>query len=551
MPHEHRAHPDTLQLLTLTIRHPKYGEIGRITAVRIQHRCDGIFLEVMDIDTEMFTIASALFDKYGEVRPWLVDNEYHKGSGVWGRELNEGKLIFIFCVSVDAPYRKQGIGCWALEQLYASQYVEQEDKLLCWPSPIPRPDPNEWLSAFDGIVDFFRKAGYRRMGGTSFFAYSLDPDHPSRNKDRLDDFNPDETFSRKPEPLPRFALHDAIHQDKSDTIVATIQAAYATTPTSIQQPDSHGFRPIFVAVKSDNLFALRALIRLGLSDEDFNSRDNGDHITPLEACNAAMRSNREFEEIFVSEGWRGYSDTSLLMKAALKRAMGHPMPKTDAEYVAKKKWGCNCNSCYGGWLSPRTLMRLKDEAEMAYDEAWDIVDREDIVPREPLDAQLIEFSILSYIPTQLWPQVFKTFILGYGSIMQAIAQLLSRSILPTDTTVRAELQNGQIDYHDVQAAQFYFKKGGRVEYALDAIVDHAHNSFRLAGSLLDAYQDNEQFTKTPSCANDREFETVRKNIGLDLTQAWGPYSNLPPDKRCNDEWEGDEDEEENEEDEDE
>lgn len=171
--------------------------------------------------------------------------------------------------------------------------------------------------------------------------------------------------------MPRFALHDAIHEDKSDTIVETIQAAYAMTPTSIQQPDSHGFRPIFVAVKSDNLFALRALIRLGLSDEDLNSRDNGDHITPLEACNADMRSNREFEEIFVREGWRGYSDTSLLMKATLKRAMGHPMPKTDAEYVAKKKWGCNCNSCYGGWLSPRTLMRLKGETDAGDIDACD------------------------------------------------------------------------------------------------------------------------------------------------------------------------------------
>lgn len=102
MPHEHRMRPDTLQLLTLSIRHPSHGEIGYVAAIRVQHRCDGIFLEVMDVDTELFTITSTLFDKYGDVRSWIVDNEYHKGSGVWGRELNDGKLIIVLSVHVNA-----------------------------------------------------------------------------------------------------------------------------------------------------------------------------------------------------------------------------------------------------------------------------------------------------------------------------------------------------------------------------------------------------------------------------------------------------------------
>ncbi|KAJ6570250.1 hypothetical protein DFH09DRAFT_1154477 [Mycena vulgaris] len=527
MKYEHRMEADALELLTLAIRHPKYKEIGSVTALRIRHRCSGMFLEVMDIDTELFTIASTLFDKYGEIRPWLVDNEYHKGSGVWGRELNDGRLIFVFCVSVDLPYRKQGIGSWALEQLYASEHVEKEDKLICWPSPIPRPPQDQWVSAFDGIVDFFRKAGYRRIGGTSFFAYSQDPDHPSRKKDRLDDFDPDDKFSGHAEV--RFALQDAIFEEKSEKIVQLIQNAHARNPMSIHQPDSNGFRPIFIAVKSGNLCALRTLISLGLSAEDFNSRENGDHVTALETCNDDMRCSREFEEIFSREGWRGYSETSLLVKAALKRAMGHPMPGTDDEYVAKKKWGCTCNKCHGGFLSPRTLIRLKDEAEMGYDTASETIDMEQMVPREPLDAQSIEFNpILSYIPKHLWPQVFKTFILGYGSIMKAITQLLSRFILPTDSMIRAELQNGQMDYYEVQAAEFYFKKGGRVEYALDAIMDHAKNSFDLAGSDFDMYEDDETFLKTASCRNDREFDVVRKNMGLDPMQAWGPYSMSPP-----------------------
>jgi hypothetical protein len=119
MKYEYRMPPDTLQLLTLAIRHPIHGKIGDITAVRVQHQC--LFLEVMDVDGELFTIASTLFDKYGEVRLWLLDNEYHKGSGVWGRELNEGRLIFVFCVSVDPPVKNSTIA--SKTQIFTSHIV--------------------------------------------------------------------------------------------------------------------------------------------------------------------------------------------------------------------------------------------------------------------------------------------------------------------------------------------------------------------------------------------------------------------------------------------
>lgn len=167
---------------------------------------------------------------------------------------------------------------------------------------------------------------------------------------------------------------------------------------------------------------------------------------------------------------------------------------------------------------------------MAYDTAWETVDLEEMVPREPLRAQSIEFNpILCYIPKQLWPQMYKTFILGYGGVMKAIAQLLARAdpVLPTEAAVRGELQNGQIEWEYVRAAQFYFQKGGRVEYALDAVLDSAKNNFDLEGTDLDIYADDEKYLKTPPCDNDREFDIVRKKMGLDPVHGWGPYSMAP------------------------
>ncbi|KAJ7284692.1 hypothetical protein C8J57DRAFT_1053132 [Mycena rebaudengoi] len=545
--------PNTLKLLTLTVNHPEKKEIVLVSAVLMKHRCYGQFLEVMDIDSELFSIGSALFNKYGEIRPWLVDNEFHKGSGAWGRELNDGRLVFLLAVSVDAPYRKQGLGTWALEQLYTSKYIKEDDKILCWPSPLPRPPQDQWVAAFDGLVDFFRKAGYRRIGRTSFFGYSQDPDHPSRRIDRLKDYTPSNKFTTGP--APRFALHDAILNDQSEKIIPIIREAHTRDPTSVSQADAKGFRPIFLAVMSNNLVALQTLISCGLSEDDFYSRENGEWLTPLEACNKELRADREFQEIFMRAGWSGYSDVGLRMKSALKRAMGASIHMTEEEYVSKKKWGCTCGACLGGWLSPRTVMRLQGEAEMAYDMARETIDMEQMERGVPLDALSIEYNpILCYIPLQLWPAVYKTFIVGYGVVMKAIAQVLSRSIIPTEAAVCHELQNGQLEYFDTQAAQFYFNKGGLVIYALDAIIDKASDEM---DSGFDVYDDDEAMLNLTPCQNDREFGIVRKNMGLDLLKRWGPYSTKPTelmtldrDKDESDEGgEEDEDEDEDEEDE--
>ncbi|KAJ6612265.1 hypothetical protein B0H10DRAFT_2052969 [Mycena sp. CBHHK59/15] len=90
---------ETAHMITSNpLAHPKHQKIGATTALRIRHRCYERFLEVMDLGAEMWAIGSSVFDKNGQVRPWLVDHDFHKRSGVWRRELNIGRLIFVFYV---------------------------------------------------------------------------------------------------------------------------------------------------------------------------------------------------------------------------------------------------------------------------------------------------------------------------------------------------------------------------------------------------------------------------------------------------------------------
>jgi hypothetical protein len=69
-------------------------------------RMGDAFHQIMDEDdAETASFSLTIFDKFGRIKSRLVDDEYHKGSGVWGRELNEGMIIFIYEIEVEPPVR--------------------------------------------------------------------------------------------------------------------------------------------------------------------------------------------------------------------------------------------------------------------------------------------------------------------------------------------------------------------------------------------------------------------------------------------------------------
>lgn len=60
-----------------------------------------------DESDELHQFSVKLFDKNGMVKPEIVDHEFHKGSGVWGRELNHGMMIYVDTISVKPEVWRQ------------------------------------------------------------------------------------------------------------------------------------------------------------------------------------------------------------------------------------------------------------------------------------------------------------------------------------------------------------------------------------------------------------------------------------------------------------
>jgi hypothetical protein len=193
---------------------------------------------------------------------------------------------------------------------------------------------------------------------------------------------------------------------------------------------------------------------------------------------------------------------------------------------------------------------------------------------QPLDTSMLFDVQHEYLPLPLRAQLYKTFYSGFINVFRVAAHLFKTGI-PTAQALNDELFRMQMgmrtvpmEYFDFRATQAYTKKGGRVEYVLDAITDCARQQSAEAGDGtfnelveedvegLDPGEWALSWRRLPVCANDGEFDLVRRMLGLDPKVGWGPYEHPSLGKSTSrgfmfgdsDEDEGDSEDEEDEED---
>ena len=102
---KHHENTETLQYLSGTLTHPVLGEIATAYCLkviaRMRFKSTGEFLEIMDDESqELHEFSVGLFDKYSNIRPWLVDGGAKGGSGYYGNELNVGDILYVQDVRV-------------------------------------------------------------------------------------------------------------------------------------------------------------------------------------------------------------------------------------------------------------------------------------------------------------------------------------------------------------------------------------------------------------------------------------------------------------------
>lgn len=104
---KHYANPRQLQEVQVTVNHPKKSKLATLYGLKIHRFCCGDrFYSIMDEESdEMWQFGSQLFDKYAKIKPQLFQHDFHKGTGCWSEELNEGDMIYIIAVQVEENVR--------------------------------------------------------------------------------------------------------------------------------------------------------------------------------------------------------------------------------------------------------------------------------------------------------------------------------------------------------------------------------------------------------------------------------------------------------------
>jgi len=159
-------------------------------------------MEEPNIETASF--AFDLFDRYGRLRNELKTHPVRKGSGKWNEELDNGDLLLLEKVEVDAEYRKRGLGKMMVEALLEKARQKSTSFFtIAWATLLQVGPLDEQLRRLKGVerdkvwdceegkvVGFFRSLGFRRIGSSPWFAFAEDINHPARLLDSMAGFNP-------------------------------------------------------------------------------------------------------------------------------------------------------------------------------------------------------------------------------------------------------------------------------------------------------------------------------------------------------------------------
>jgi hypothetical protein len=147
-------------------------------------------------------------------------------------------------------------------------------------------------------------------------------------------------------------------------------------------PAGHGLDgelPLHVAAKGGSVPATRILLEVGAAARgDLDDRANRDGLTPLETCEDQQLRDREFGAIIFPGGMPGGAPADVQAREAerkqgfqlvtkmLREAAGERIMETDDEWLAKRRDGCTCGECTGGWLSWHMRYRLHCERELLW-----------------------------------------------------------------------------------------------------------------------------------------------------------------------------------------
>ncbi|KAI9677493.1 MAG: hypothetical protein M1817_006447 [Caeruleum heppii] len=507
------------------------------------------FYENMEAASEdAATAASDLFDRWGCLKQVLIDHPFKKGSGVWGRELDNGSFLLIEEILVQESHQRQGLGTRLARLLFKKAAQRNEDDLeegvsfaIAWPTGLNWAMPlriesvgeadARISSGSDASVAFFRHLGYRRIGATEFFGLTDSRIHRSKQLHAADDFDPPPMLS---DPLlndddvdpqgvhalfddatgqahrvnvlermmQRLPLHHALSTFDDDDCVASMQRFQSSSSAEDLwvRVDRQGNTILHLAAVAFKARSVRWIMACTFGPVLMDMRNRaGD--TPLEALQLHTDSIRVHQDLYgvtahVSDDFRGMPPAAVSCVVALRR-LHDPIP---AE-LQRVRFGCSCGRCVDGIMSKRMQAAIVEEASVVQSRLESELAKRKTAPRNRIISYYQMHTM--HLPNRLQKAMHDSRGMreGYRNLYGYLAKCVEDQAVPSDERMLQVIERAS---ENPAVTKEFLSRGGTIDRVRSDV---------LKGVIVDFLRDGEEagFGDYPSRNEDRPLPRCRND----------------------------------------
>ncbi|KAK0637057.1 hypothetical protein B0T17DRAFT_520562 [Bombardia bombarda] len=524
---------------------------------------DRFWTEMHDLNSRDGTpsdCAFELFDRYGRLRREYYEHEIRNGTGVWGAELDQGDILLIEEIHVDKDWRRRGLGAKVVKAVLDEARTESFAGFVALVTPGALRDDLDPYSERDdfnadalvqaGIAEvFWRSLGFRRVGTSSWFAFTDDPDHPSRHLDASEDWqDPHPSASQ----LPIHRVWNFVHgklmdDDISDSdCLAELQKympPYMEDPAWCC-PDSVGNTILHYAAIHSRTEVIRYIMS---KTPEMLSMRNYDGYTPLEALRGEMEFRRTRTKAYAakdsygawcgtgaeSDIFAGYPPSiieSVEVLSGIQVLGAHELSETTPKATENKmisenihlsdvfmaqrtlqlKYGCTCGECIDGFLSPRMRFALQHQAKTQHDTMSDTIE-------DMSGVRWLRFSEdkLKYLPSHVQQELEKNELLrrGFVDLFDLVAVCLRQRRVPKESNISLVWREMK---GSLPLIESFLERGGTITAVASIVFYCARDQDYLAGNIYSRVDLGDDFNGLPTCRNDLEYGFVSNMCGYNL-----------------------------------
>ena len=476
-------------------------------------------------------LALELFDRYGRLRKDFYKHDVRKGSGVWGPELDDEEIVLFESLQIDKDARRKKVGTRVVTEILQAcgwrgcyafvmpGYLRRE----CPPHGLNEEEEEAFRNNMEDIaIRFWRSLGFRRVGVSGWFAFTDDPDHPSKRLDASQDWDPPNKSRKKEELLPdriTAALQEPADPESYDinrNVPAPTILLKDLLPDDPENPiwlltDKHGNTALHLAAELSRADDIKYVLS---KKPSLTNLRNDEGFTPLETLHEALEEKRTGSRRASGEKadqFRGFSESNI---ASVGMLTGVEVSDLDHIDVQRIKYGCICGACIDGFLSPRmhlTLLRHAKEQQLRLQE-WCAASTDGSIgfPKTFISTgaeKCLPILVKDHLTTN---QLVRK---GFVNMWTCVVECLAENMAPSKENVM-QLWESRLPRLRSGKGKAFLDSGGSVKVVANMLFCIARSRDELAGTS--SYRKNpyeEEISKLPCCRNDKEYEFVRGVCG--------------------------------------